>query len=284
MSCARSEIVKQAQAWVGLKESDGSFKKIIDTYNSHRPLARGYKLQYNDAWCAGTIGALAVSCNATDIIPMEVSCPYMISHAQNMGIWVEADNHVPAPGDIIMYDWQDSGSGDNRGGSDHVGIVEKVSGNTITVIEGNYSNAVKRRTLQVNGRYIRGYIVPKYDAESTVVEDKPIEPAPVEEYSLTQFIKDIQKATGASVDGIAGPETIGKTVTLSASKNRKHKAVQPVQKRLYALGYTEVGEADGIAGPKFTQAVKHFQKDSGCWVDGIITKANKTWRKLLGME
>jgi hypothetical protein len=83
-----------------------------------------------------------------------------------MGIWVEADNHVPAPGDIIMYDWQDSGSGDNRGGSDHVGIVEKVSGNTITVIEGNYSNAVKRRTLQVNGRYIRGYCVPDFASKA----------------------------------------------------------------------------------------------------------------------
>ena len=284
MSCARSEIVKQAQAWVGLKESDGSFKKIIDTYNSHRPLARGYKLQYNDAWCAGTIGALAVSCNATDIIPMEVSCPYMISHAQNMGIWVETDSHIPEPGDIVMYDWNDSGSGDNKGGADHVGIVENISGNTITVIEGNYSNSVKRRTIQVNGRYIRGYIVPKYDAESTVVEDKPIEPAPVEEYSLTQFINDVQKACGASVDGIAGPETLSKTVTLSATKNRKHAAVKSVQKRLITLGYAEVGEADGIAGPKFTQAVKRFQKDNGCWVDGIITKANKTWRKLLGME
>ena len=284
MSCKRSEIVKQAQAWVGLKESDGSFKKIIDTYNSHRPLARGYKLQYNDAWCAGTIGARAVTCNATDIIPMEVSCPYMISHAQNMGIWVETDSHIPEPGDIVMYDWNDSGSGDNKGGADHVGIVENISGNTITVIEGNYSNSVKRRTIQVNGRYIRGYIVPKYDAESTVVEDKPIEPAPVEEYSLTQFINDVQKACGASVDGIAGPETLSKTVTLSATKNRKHAAVKSVQKRLITLGYAEVGEADGIAGPKFTQAVKRFQKDNGCWVDGIITKANKTWRKLLGME
>lgn len=285
MSCNRSEIVKQAQAWVGLNESDGSFKKIIDTYNSHRPLARGYKLQYNDAWCAGTIGALAVTCNATDIIPMEVSCPYMITHAQNMGIWVEADNYVPAPGDIIMYDWQDSGSGDNRGGADHVGIVEKVSGSTITVIEGNYSNSVKRRDLQINGRYIRGYIVPKYDADSSVeVEPAPVEPAPADQYTLTQFVKDVQKATGAAVDGIAGPETIGKTVTLSASKNRSHAAVKAVQQRLRVLGYTEVGEADGIAGPKFTQAVKHFQKDNGCWVDGEITKGNKTWRKLLGMK
>ena len=104
-----------------------------------------------------------------------------------------------------------------------------------------------------------------------------------EEYPLKDFIKDIQKACGASVDGIAGPETLSKTVTLSANKNRTHAAVKPVQKRLFALGYTEVGEADGIAGNKFTLAVRAFQKDNRCWVDGEITAQNKTWKKLLGM-
>lgn len=101
-------------------------------------------------------------------------------------------------------------------------------------------------------------------------------------YSLEQFVKDVQKACGAKVDGIAGPETISKTPTVSANKNRKHVAVKLVQKRLYALGYTVVGEADGVAGPKFTAAVKAFQEDNGCTVDGEITAGNKTWRKLLG--
>lgn len=284
MSCTRREIVKQAQEWVGLKESDGSHKKIIDIYNAITPLPVGYKLKYTDAWCAGTVSAAAQVCNATDIIPTECSCPRMITKAQNMGIWVERDDINPEPGDIVMYDWDDNGSGDNRGGADHVGIVEKVTGSTITVIEGNYSNAVKRRSLQVNGRYIRGYIVPNYDEEGTVVEDESVEPAPAEEYTLTQFVKDIQAACGASVDGIAGSETLGKTVTLSASKKRKHAAVLAVQKRLNALGYTEVGEADGIAGTKFTQAVKHFQRDNACVADGEITKGNKTWQMLLGVR
>jgi N-acetylmuramoyl-L-alanine amidase len=104
------------------------------------------------------------------------------------------------------------------------------------------------------------------------------------QYSLTQFIKDVQKACGASVDGIAGSGTISKTVTLSRYKNSTHAAVKPVQKRLYALGYTQVGTADGVAGAKFAAAVKAFQKDNGCWVDGVITAKNKTWRKLLGMK
>ena len=37
-----SKVVEQAKAWLGLKEADGSYKVIIDTYNSHKPLARGY--------------------------------------------------------------------------------------------------------------------------------------------------------------------------------------------------------------------------------------------------
>lgn len=108
--------------------------------------------------------------------------------------------------------------------------------------------------------------------------------APKEEkYTLYDFVWDVQSACGASVDGKAGPETLSKTVTLSRYKNRYHKAVLAVQKRLFALGYTEVGEADGIAGAKFTAAVTHFQKDNGCWADGEITAKNKTWKKLLGM-
>lgn len=108
--------------------------------------------------------------------------------------------------------------------------------------------------------------------------------APAEEYPLEQFVRDVQKACGAAVDGIAGPETLSKTVTLSAYKNCTHKAVTAVQKRLHSMGYTQVGEADGIAGVKFTAAVQAFQRDNRCWVDGEITAGNKTWKKLLGIE
>ena len=98
------------------------------------------------------------------------------------------------------------------------------------------------------------------------------------------FIRQVQKACGAAVDGIAGPETLSKTVTLSAHKNNRHAAVKPVQEYLHKLGYTVVGEADGIAGAKFTAAVKHYQKDNGCVADGEITGGALTWQKLLGLK
>lgn len=105
-----------------------------------------------------------------------------------------------------------------------------------------------------------------------------------EMYELDDFVKDVQKACGAKVDGIAGSETLSKTVTLSAHKNHDHAAIKAIQKRLRALGYAEVGTADGIAGPKFTSAVAHFQQDNGCSVDGEITATKTTWKKLLGLK
>lgn len=163
MSYSRSAVVKQAQSWIGCKESDGSHKKIIDVYNSHKPLARGYKVKYTDSWCAAFVSAVSIKCGYTAIIPTECSCPQMIELFKDLGEWVENDAYKPSAGDIILYDWNDSGSGDNTGTPDHIGIVEKVSGNTITVIEGNKGDAVARRTIQVNGVTIRGYGVPKYD-------------------------------------------------------------------------------------------------------------------------
>lgn len=162
----RDQIIAQARAWLGKKESDGSHREIIDVYNSHKPLARGYAVTYTDAWCATFVSAVAIKCGLTDIIPTECGCGQMIALFQKLGEWVENDAYIPSPGDVIFYDWQDSGSGDNTGWPDHVGIVKAISGKTITIIEGNKSDAVGRRMLQVNGKYIRGYGVPKYSSGS----------------------------------------------------------------------------------------------------------------------
>ena len=163
----RQKVVSIAQSYIGCKESDGSHRKIIDLYNSHKPLARGYAMKYTDAWCSTFASAVAIAAGLTDIIPTECGCEKHIQLFKNIGSWQENDAHVPSPGDYVFYDWDDSGAGDCTGSADHVGIVEKVSGQTITVIEGNYSNSVKRRNIAVNGRYIRGYGVPKYSSKAT---------------------------------------------------------------------------------------------------------------------
>ena len=166
----RQKVVEKMRSWIGCKESDGSHKKIIDLYNSHKPLARGYAVKYTDAWCATTVSAASIACGLTDIMPTECGCDAMIKLYQNLGRWEENDAYRPSPGDVVFYDWDDNGIGDNRGSSDHVGVVEAVNGNMITVIEGNKSNAVGRRTIAVNGKYIRGYGLPNYASKATKEE------------------------------------------------------------------------------------------------------------------
>ena len=245
MSKFANKVVDQAISWLGCKESDGSHKKIIDIYNAHNPLARGYKVKYTDAWCATFVSAVAIACGYTDIIPTECGCGEMVKLFQKIGSWVESDYRKPSPGDVIFYDWQDTGKDDNQGWPDHVGIVEKVSAGTITVIEGNYSNSVKRRYIAINGKNIRGYGVPKY-------EEGPIdEKGPLVSVMLPQLYK-----------GCEG------------------NSVKSLQQLLIAKGYS-CGNAgdDGIFGSDTDAAVLAFKKAHGLTVGSIVGK--DTWTALI---
>ena len=212
------KVVEQAKSWIGCKESNGTHKPIIDVYNSHKPLARGYAVKYSDEWCATFVSAVAIKLGYTDIIPTECSCTKMIELFQKIGSWNESDSRKPNAGDIIFYDWEDNGKGDNTGRANHVGIVEKVSGGKITVIEGNYNEAVKRRTISVNGKYIRGYGVPKYDAEP-VVEKKP--DVIYQVYAGGKWwgeIKNYNLVNSNGYAGVYGKEISGIRVRLSNGK------------------------------------------------------------------
>ena len=168
----RDKVVKTAVSFFGANEADGSHKKIIDIYNAHKPLARGYKVNYPDAWCATFVSAVAIQAGLTDIIPTECGCEQQVKLFQKLGAWVENDAYTPKVGDVIYYDWQDSGHGDNKGYTDHVGIVVSVANGKVKIIEGNYKNKVAYRTLSLNGKTIRGYGAPKYDTKATPAKVK----------------------------------------------------------------------------------------------------------------
>ena len=243
---SREKYVSVARSMIGWSEANGKHKLIVNIYNSFLPHPRGYKVTYSDAWCATFVSACAIKIGYMDIIPIECGCPDMITLAQKMGIWVEDDAYRPLPGDIIMYDWQDSGSGDNHGLADHVGIVELVSGSTITVIEGNYQDAVTRRYIKVNARNIRGYIVPKYDEEEP--EQSPTVYGPVSmirKGSKGDAVKALQ--VGLNTWG-CGLETDGDFGELTRAA-------------LVSFQKTQGIEADGICGPQTWLKVYNFLTD-----------------------
>lgn len=168
MATTRNIILNKARETVGIKEGTTAHENIINTYNKHKPLARGYAVKYTDAWCATYISYLAIACDATDIIPTECGCEEMIQLFKTKGVWKEQDNYKPTAGDIIFYNWN-GGTGDNTGWAEHVGIVESVTGRNITVIEGNKNDAVSRRIIAIGNNDIRGFAVPKYTKQYTTV-------------------------------------------------------------------------------------------------------------------
>lgn len=174
MAYYRDVMVNKMRSYLGAVQGDSLHKSIIDKYNEKLPHPRGYAMTYDDDWCAATVSAAAFDIGYTNIIPFECSVGQMITIAQSMGIWVENDAHTPQPGDLIVYDWEDTGAGDDTTGHDHIGCVEVITGVIMTVIEGNNNHTCRRRNVTINGRYIRGFITPNYSGD--VDPDEPIEP------------------------------------------------------------------------------------------------------------
>lgn len=160
----RTQTVKTAEAFLGCREDDGSHKEIIDLYNSHEPLAMGYEVQYTDSWCAAFVSAVAIDCGLTDIIPTECSCQRQIELFRQLGCWEERDGAIPAPGDLIYYDWDEKGLGDCAGWADHVGMVVGVKWPFLKVIEGNRKDSVAYHLVPINDLHIRGFGRPDYAA------------------------------------------------------------------------------------------------------------------------
>lgn len=241
----RAQMCAVANQWLGCHESDGSHKGIIDIYNTITPLPRGYKMTYQDPWCAAFVSAVAKKCDLTDVVFPECACDPMINKYKQAGCWVENDNYLPKAGDLIFYDWQDTGVGDNTGSSDHVGLVTSVTGNVITVIEGNYSDSVKVRKVVQNATNIRGYAVPNYSKHINTNNDL-----------FTISLKPIKYGdTGLRVKAVQ---------TLLIMHN-------------YKCGYWG---ADGSFGPATQAAVSSFQISKSIDEEGLV--GPKTMLALLG--
>lgn len=101
-------------------------------------------------------------------------------------------------------------------------------------------------------------------------------------YTNAKFLSDLRVCLG--LKKTASKNTIlSKTVTVSATKNNNHRIVKPVQKYLNAKGFN-CGAVDGVAGEKFTKAVKLYQKNNKTTQDGVITAKQITWKNLIGIK
>lgn len=257
----RQYFVDTCCSYQGYNEADGSHKTIVNMYNSIEPLPVNYRLTYTDAWCAAFVSAMAWKCKLTDIVFPECGCDRMIALYKKAGRWQENDGYKPQIGDIIFYDWGDSGVGENTGSSEHVGVIVAVSGLTMKIVEGNISNKVGYRNIIVDGKYIRGFGLPDFvslaSAKDTNVPSKDV---PV-----------------TDVGNIGGDCEVKLPILKRGCKGNSVKAAQYL---LIANGCS-VGPdgADGDFGYNTHLGVLQFQAKKKLTQDGSIGPA--TWSALL---
>lgn len=166
----RQKVADTINAWVGGTKGSAKHLNILAVYNSHKPLARGYTVKPTDAYCATTVSAAFIRAGIAEYTGTECGVECFVKLAQQKGIWVEDDAHIPKVGDACVYDWDDNGKGDDTGAGDHIGVVT-AAGNPFTVTEGNMSSGkIGKRRMAVNGKYIRGFICPDYAAIAKKLE------------------------------------------------------------------------------------------------------------------
>ena len=128
------DVLDVFRSWIGRNERNGSHRQIIDLYNSYTPRARGYAVQYSDAWCDATVSAAFIKLGAVDLIGgTECGVENHVQLFKAAGIWIEDGTITPKPGDIIVYNW-DKSTQPNDGYADHIGIVESTGGGKIITI------------------------------------------------------------------------------------------------------------------------------------------------------
>lgn len=145
-----SRLLQTARNQIGVKEETGK--------NDGEPVKR-YAGNRSEPWCAHFVAWIYRNVGLPipdDIIPTEsqhnplASVTHMESVFKERG-WL---HEKPMPGDIVFFA--------SRGQSDagrgrHCGIVEMVDSKNFSTIEGNLSNAVRRKTHGLDNPQVTGF-------------------------------------------------------------------------------------------------------------------------------
>ncbi|MEE0732302.1 MAG: CHAP domain-containing protein, partial [Acutalibacteraceae bacterium] len=129
MATQREAVIALAKKELGYKESSNGWTKFGQWYAEYMHCEnQGFE---NADWCAMFCAWCMQKAGLTSGQTVFTASAGPTGEAlwKNKGLWKNA-SYTPKVGDLIHFTWG------------HVGLVEKVSGNTVHTIEGNYSNTV----------------------------------------------------------------------------------------------------------------------------------------------
>ena len=158
----KNRVIRAASNLVGTSTGSAAHQRMVEDYNSVKPLPVGYAVKNTDDWCDVFVTVVFQREGLSHLVGRECGVERHIQIFKKLGIWNEDGTTTPQSGDIITFNW-DKNTQQNDGWADHIGIVERVENGWIHTIEGNSSNGVVRRnTYRVGHGNIRGFARPRY--------------------------------------------------------------------------------------------------------------------------
>lgn len=207
----------------------------------------------------GTILAKKLLCQPDN--SAGAGCLYSAMYYRNAGQFHTAG---PQPGDQIFFTY-------SPGEVSHTGVIESVSGTTVTTIEGNTSDSVGRRSYPIGSGNIYGYGRPDWSVLSAVSD------ADTENDSETPVVSPAPVTPPQRSCSVRLPELKnGDTGT----------PVERLQTLLIGRGYYCGGRTfggrerpDGDFGPATEVAVRDLQVAAKLRQDGVV--GSETWTVLI---
>ncbi len=255
----RNKIVSIASAEVGYTGTS-TYSKYGEWYGYQGGWCTTFVL-----WCySRTDQSLGTSLYGT-VIPSGGNCNSMISWYENKGRYHKrGDGYTPKAGDLVFFDWSGNGS------SQHVGIVDYISGSTVYTVEGNCSGQVKAREYTASGSKpynnisaIMGYASPEFSRVSNGSSNK-----------ITVKKTTAPKTTSEKAETKKQTTTATKKTTVTTTKKTTEiiKAEKlSLTNESYELKIGDTVQLDYSIEPKNSRAVVEYFCDE----EGIIdVKAN----------
>lgn len=240
---AKNKLINYAQNEIGYHEG-------ANNYNKYAPLwikAGGWNAQ-NQPWCDLWYDVAMIECFGLDLASkltyqpigsFSALCSASAQFYKNNNAWY---THPEIGDQVFFY---------SSGAINHTGLVETVSGNYFTTIEGNSSDMVARRNYYVGNSYVAGFGRPNW----AIVQ--------IGDSSTSSAIPSIP------IPSIPSSESTINIYPLIKRGSSKKIAVRAMQKLLDCKGYN-LGKwgIDGDFGWDTFQALREFQRKNSLMIDG----------------
>lgn len=246
-----------------------NWTKYAEYLDSFAGFYNGPKNGY--AWCDVFVDYLFVKCFGFDIgrkmlyQPLNsagAGCLYSAQYYKDAGAW---HTNAPRAGDQIFFSY-------SAGEYSHTGIVESVSGDTVTTIEGNTSDSVGRRYYNIGNRQIAGYGRPDWGLAKTENGEPWVVIENGQTVNSSEWNQDVNEPIEESKENHSWNPPL-----LKYDPDVYFEACKLMQSCLNVRNF-DSGKADGYYGPKTVAAVNRAKRFYGLTVNDVCDQ--ELWDKL----